>query len=32
MSLKRLARQGVGYGLVGVFALVVDWGCFVLLS
>ena len=32
MSLKLLARQGVGYSLVGVFALVLDWGCFVLLT
>lgn len=27
-----LLRQGVGYGLVGGFALLVDWGCFVLLT
>lgn len=32
MSLKLLARQGLGYGLVGVLALVLDWGCFVLLT
>ncbi len=32
MSLKLLARQGLAYGLVGVLALVVDWGCFVLLT
>ena len=32
MSLKLLARQGLGYGVVGVLALILDWGCFVLLT
>lgn len=27
-----LLRQGVGYGVVGVFALLVDWGAFVVLT
>lgn len=32
MSLRSLFQQGLGYGLVGVLALVVDWGCFVTLT
>lgn len=32
MSLRTLLRQGLGYGLVGGLALLVDWGCFVALT
>lgn len=32
MSTRILLRQSIGYGLVGGFALLVDWGCFVALT
>ena len=31
-DLRLLARQGLSYGAVGLLALAVDWGCFVLLT
>ena len=29
---RTLLRQGMSYGVVGVIALLVDWGCFVVLT
>lgn len=32
MTLRGLLGQGLGYGLVGVLALLLDWSCFVALT